>query len=68
MPAHSKRLLQYGTDAIAIHPQKHGNSCDRVWRTVIVAAMAVMLIGTTAFSTTDISFADGKRKYDNKMI
>jgi hypothetical protein len=35
---------------------------------IIVAAMAVMLIGTTAFSTTDIAFADGKKKYEKSQV
>jgi len=33
---------------------------------VIVAAMAVMLIGATAFAT-DSAFADGKKKYEKNQ-
>jgi hypothetical protein len=33
---------------------------------VVVAAMAVMLIGVTAFAT-DSAFADGKKKYDKNQ-
>jgi hypothetical protein len=36
---------------------------------VIVAAMTVMLIGTTALATTDSAFAGGKKHYEkNKAI
>jgi hypothetical protein len=31
---------------------------------VVVAAMAIMLIGATAFATTDSAFADGKKRYE----
>jgi hypothetical protein len=34
---------------------------------IFVAAMAIMLIGTTAFSTTDNVFADGKKKYEKSQ-
>jgi len=34
---------------------------------VIVAAMAVMLIGATAFAT-DSAFADGKKKYGKSQV
>jgi hypothetical protein len=34
---------------------------------VIVAAMAVMLIGATAFAT-DSAFADGKKKYGKNQV
>ncbi|MPZ07620.1 MAG: hypothetical protein GEU26_14590 [Nitrososphaeraceae archaeon] len=34
---------------------------------VIVAAMAVMLIGATALSTTDSAFADKKKHYDKNQ-
>jgi hypothetical protein len=33
---------------------------------IVVAAMAVMLIGATAFAT-DIAFADGKKKYEKNQ-
>jgi hypothetical protein len=33
----------------------------------IIAAMAVMLIGATAFATTDSAFADGKKKYEKNQ-
>ena len=34
---------------------------------IIVAAMAIMLIGATALSTTDNVFADGKKKYEKSQ-
>ncbi|MPZ07072.1 MAG: hypothetical protein GEU26_11770 [Nitrososphaeraceae archaeon] len=34
---------------------------------IIVAAMAIMLIVATAFSTTDNVFADGKKKYEKSQ-
>jgi hypothetical protein len=34
---------------------------------IIVAAMAIMLIGATTFSTTDNVFADGKKKYEKSQ-
>jgi NADH:ubiquinone oxidoreductase subunit F (NADH-binding) len=34
---------------------------------IFVAAMAIMLIGATAFSTTDNVFADGKKKYEKSQ-
>jgi len=34
---------------------------------VIVAAMAVMLVGATAFAT-DSAFADGKKKYGKSQV
>jgi hypothetical protein len=34
---------------------------------IIVAAMAIMLIGATAFSTTDNVFAGGKKKYEKSQ-
>ena len=34
---------------------------------VVVAAMAIMLIGATAFATTDSAFADGKKRYEKNQ-
>ena len=34
---------------------------------VVVAAMAVMLIGATAFATTDSAFAGGKKGYEKSQ-
>ena len=35
---------------------------------VIVAAIPAMLIGATAFATTDSAFAGGKKKYEKNQV
>jgi hypothetical protein len=48
-------------------PKSHSTTSMNTKYVVVIAAMAVMLIGAAAF-TTDSAFADGKKRYEKNQV